>query len=392
MTGQAGASWPTLAVDATNTSYCRDVTGPKSSPSVQWSFDWDEDISFTCQPAVANETIYVGADMGNLYALDAETGELQWTFYSPEPKIETPTIANGRVYVANNGLVPIPTEAGTIGGRSGPSPSIHALDPSSGDVVAESEVGLGDTRSSPTVTDDGVFCLYSDDLYDGRLRCFDPESLEINWTLELQDAALAQPAVDGGILFIGDATHRAHALDTLSGEELWVTDTELLSEWSMPQHSAGVGQPLVVYDELVFAVDGNKNLYALDKHTGEEQWRFVRSAHSALAVDGDRVYVQNEDDFAELAALDMTTGETDWKCKFGQEIVASPTCCEDTVYVVNSSTPSEPHRSGTLHAVVSESGEERWSVEFDGTPSSAPCICPEGILVTSDEGVQLIGS
>ena len=47
--------------------------------------------------------IYVGSDDGNLYALNAATGDKLWSFSTPGDVYSSPALANGVVYVGSEG-------------------------------------------------------------------------------------------------------------------------------------------------------------------------------------------------------------------------------------------------------------------------------------------------
>lgn len=54
-------------------------------------------------PLVVDDTVYVGGLDGSVYALDAETGDVEWTVDVGDFAIQaTPVIANGRIYVVND--------------------------------------------------------------------------------------------------------------------------------------------------------------------------------------------------------------------------------------------------------------------------------------------------
>ena len=53
-------------------------------------------------PAVANGVVYVGSDDGKLYALDAVTGALKWSYFTRRGLIQSsPAVANGVVYIGS---------------------------------------------------------------------------------------------------------------------------------------------------------------------------------------------------------------------------------------------------------------------------------------------------
>ena len=51
-------------------------------------------------PAVANGVVYVGSD-DNVYALNARTGALLWSYTTGEYVVSSPAVANGVVYVGS---------------------------------------------------------------------------------------------------------------------------------------------------------------------------------------------------------------------------------------------------------------------------------------------------
>jgi outer membrane protein assembly factor BamB len=52
-------------------------------------------------PAVVNGMVYVGSSDGNLYALDASTGALLWSYTTGGLFRSSPTVAKGVVYVGS---------------------------------------------------------------------------------------------------------------------------------------------------------------------------------------------------------------------------------------------------------------------------------------------------
>jgi outer membrane protein assembly factor BamB len=51
---------------------------------------------------VANGVVYVGSDDENVYALNASTGALLWSYKTRGYVESSPAVANGRVYVGSD--------------------------------------------------------------------------------------------------------------------------------------------------------------------------------------------------------------------------------------------------------------------------------------------------
>ena len=92
-------------------------------------------------PAVANGVVYVGSLDGNVYALDARTGGLLWSYATGYGVESSPAVANGVVYVGSEYL-------GTGG--------VYALDASTGALLWSSAI-TNSVESSPAVANGIVY-------------------------------------------------------------------------------------------------------------------------------------------------------------------------------------------------------------------------------------------
>src|SRR3974390_2030083 len=59
-------------------------------------------------PDVANGTVYVGSNDGNVYALDAITGKVDWATLTSGAVVSSPSVVNGVTYVGS--------KEGSVGG------------------------------------------------------------------------------------------------------------------------------------------------------------------------------------------------------------------------------------------------------------------------------------
>lgn len=178
-----------------------------------------------------------------------------------------------------------------------------------------------------------------------------------------------------------------YALDAETGEYRWevplgtITDTD--------------GTPAVADGTVVVAVEDG--VYAFDAATGETQW----SAGGELPLNGTPsitdgvVYVQRGSDRGEtsshyqvVTALDAETGEERWSSEFetyphirdAEQDEYSPAVTDDAVYV----TVSVGMHEHALVALDAETGEERW--RFARTVTAAPVVV-DGKVYVSGEGV-----
>src|SRR6266478_4281028 len=98
-------------------------TGPREFHRVKWKFATEGERRFEAKglhgwqpknqtfsdafdvflssPAVVNGAVYFGSGDGNLYSLDANSGELRWKFKTGDVVHASPAIANGVAYVGS---------------------------------------------------------------------------------------------------------------------------------------------------------------------------------------------------------------------------------------------------------------------------------------------------
>jgi outer membrane protein assembly factor BamB len=101
---------------------------------------------------VANGVVYVGSWDDNLYALNASTGALLWSYATGAPVLSSLAVANGVVYV----------------GSDYPDDKVYALNAKTGALLWSYTTGTVE-YSSPAVSN-GVVYLGS---YDHNLYAFD---------------------------------------------------------------------------------------------------------------------------------------------------------------------------------------------------------------------------
>ncbi|WP_222919604.1 PQQ-binding-like beta-propeller repeat protein [Natrinema sp. SYSU A 869] len=165
---------------------------------------------------------------------------------------------------------------------------------------------------------DGTVYLVADD---GQVRAIDAADGSLHWETEITTAsreepvvAMGPPAVAHDTVYVTSKRGEPNltALDVATGEPRW-QKSDLGSETNLSP---------TVADGLVFLV-ADKVLYALDAHSGEQQWQFEPG--TVTTDDGkergdylqrDSVAVANGTVFAlginQLFALDIETGDERW--------------------------------------------------------------------------------
>jgi len=209
---------------------------------------WDVFIS---SPAIANGKVYFGSGDGNVYAVDAKTGLLQWKFPTKDVVHASPAVAGGTVYVGS---------------------------------------------------------------WDSALYALDAETGQLRWTFEAgQDPAIhnqvgfqSSPAVVDGTVYVGCRDAHVYAIDAATGRKKW--DYPTSKSWV-------IGTPAVRDGTVYVGTSDTARVMALDAKTGRLKFNFSAKAYvfSSAAIAGKLVYVGNH--AGRLFAIDAKTGELAWEFK-----------------------------------------------------------------------------
>jgi outer membrane protein assembly factor BamB len=205
---------------------------------------------FLSSPAVVNHRVYFGSSDGHIYALDAETGVLVWSFETGDVVHASPAVVNGTVYIGSwdSYLYALDAETGREKWRfkSGEDPVIH------------NQVGF---QSSAAVFDGTVYV----GCRDGHVYAIDANSGKKKWDYSTSQSWVnGTPAVRDGIVYMGTSdTRRFQALEAKTGRLLFVVDA----------HALVFGSAAIAGDLAYFGAFNGK-LYALDAKSGKLAWQF----------------------------------------------------------------------------------------------------------------------
>ena len=154
--------------------------------------------TFLSSPAVFNGRVYFGSSDGHVYALDAKSGVLSWSFVTKDVVHASPAIANNTVYIGSwdSYLYALDAETGAEKWRfkTGEDPIIH------------NQQGF---QSSPAVVDGTVYV----GCRDGHVYAVDAATGLKKWDYSTSQSWVnGTPAVRGGVVYVGTSdTHRFHA-------------------------------------------------------------------------------------------------------------------------------------------------------------------------------------
>jgi outer membrane protein assembly factor BamB len=259
---------------------------------------------------VAGGVLYVSAQEGMLYALDAASGVERWRF---------DTGSSG----SKRRVTSAPVAAGDLVLFGADDNIVRALSAVDGRPRWQFETKAQvfgppavDSGAAYIASADGT--LYAVNLSDGKLR----------WQLALGEAAHTSPAVFEGVVYIGAQDMRLHAVSARDGVELWSFLTSGKAE-AVAVVSAG----------QVFFGSGDSRLYALNQNDGAMNWYYSTgdAVYTSPVVDGSAVYVASMGEA--LSALSTDTGKLLWEYNTHTPLRYAPILMGARLYLAPANDP-----------------------------------------------------
>lgn len=234
---------------------------------------------------------------------------------------------------------------------------------------------LGRISSSPAI-DNGVLYVGDEGQQDGTpgtLHALDANDGQERWYFGTGDSVVTSPVLAGGVVYFGSLDCNLYALDVEQRSVRWTVRTQgqLVSS---PTLSRGV---------IYFgSVDGK--LYAIDAASGDVLWTQLTDGkiRSTPTVVGGVLYVGTDDATASkghLIAVDPDSGKRLWTfSQAGAELRSSPVVVDGSVYVAS--------LDSNLYAVDAATGAERWRFATQGRVVSSPLVVDGVVYFGSSDG------
>ncbi len=258
------------------------------------------------QPAIAGNVAYVGSSTGTLAAIDLGTGNILWQANADGPVFHAPAVTEALVL---------------YGSQDG---KLRAVDRATGELRWSFAAGDVDwevrdifINGTPNIVD-GVAYFSSEDW---NVYAVDVGTGEEVWrhTLGEEPQAWHLPIV-GRVAYIGAWDGHLYAIDIDSGERAWVSQTDDRKRADLPAQVPFVTAVPIVDDDSVYFPDWAGNLFAVDRATGKQRWRYDANAidgrhvgsRSFIAAHGDVIYFSTVED-RHLVGVDRDSGREVWR-------------------------------------------------------------------------------
>jgi len=282
-----------------------------ASGTQMWKFGTKSRI--TSSPAVAAGLVYFGAYDGTFYALDATSGRLKWKFQTGGERRYTATHIHGSqpatemmpdpfdFYLSS----PVVWE-GVVFFGSGDG-NIYALSATTGDLNWKFKTG-DVVHASPAIADGRLFV----GSWDSYFYALDAASGREAWHFKTGDdpkihnqvGIQSSAAVVDGIVYFGCRDSNFYALDAKTGQKKWSFPN---------QGSWVIGSPAVTDDTVYFATSDSGLFHAVDARTGTPVFSLKFQGwpmFSSPAVAGNMVYIGSHS--GKMLAIDRTRRKLAW--------------------------------------------------------------------------------
>lgn len=280
----------------------------KSLPEVH------EDERLKLTPSYSGGVLFTAGLEGRVEAHDASNGATRWSVDTDLPLSGGPGVGDAMVLV---------------GSQEG---DLVALDELSG--KKKWQVRLSSELLSSPTADRGVVVAYTQD---GRLHGLASVDGRTLWTYDRPTPALtlhgsSSPVAIDGRVVCGFANGRVAALNLITGDPLWESSITLPSGRTDLERMVDIDGDPVVRDGVVFVATYQGDLAALSLDSGAVFWRKQLSSHEGLAVSWRMVFAVDADD--QLWAVDPRSGAAVWKVGgFDNRHLSPPAVMGDQVVV-----------------------------------------------------------
>jgi outer membrane protein assembly factor BamB len=178
--------------------------------------------------------------------------------------------------------------------------------------------------------------------------------------------------LDEGVLYFGDGKGMVFALKAEDGRPHWPAPAKT---------DARIWSSVVVDDQNVYAASQDHFLYAVNKESGNQVWKFPNDGIDIDALVGSptvydgTVYVGSFGGI--LYAVDAATGRLKWSYKAEGGLWDGPAMVDGVLYFGD--------QSGNVYALDANAGQnKKWSIKVEGGVKMTPLVADGVVYVGTD--------
>ncbi|MBN1426781.1 MAG: PQQ-binding-like beta-propeller repeat protein [Anaerolineae bacterium] len=276
--------------------------------------------------SLSDDTIYM-AYANQVYAIDSQTGEAQWTF--PEKP------ANDQLFFAP----PAVTDDMVV--VSDYRDSLFALNPTDGKQQWSFKSDRSRFIGSAAVGEDLVYAA----TVNGTVHALDRETGVEEWFYATDGSIWSTPLLADGMLYVTSLDRHLYVLDAKTGNLSWsFSDSEEIGD--SPSIGAMVGTP-TLYEDVLYFGSFNNRVYAVSIEKRDVLWTYDTTnwVWSSPVIDEQNDQLIGADLDGHIFALDLEDGSRTWAYDASGPVVGAPVLgnLEDDTSVAYITCGGEPN-------------------------------------------------
>lgn len=249
--------------------------------------DGVEDYFSRIKPIVAYNKVYSASRMGDVIAFEKESGKKVWQADLSDINGErsfwdsrtSALVAGGPI----SGLKKI-----FIGTENG---DVFALDAETGELVWQAKI-KGEVITQPAI-DSGILVVNSSS---GIVKAFDAHTGEDLWKVERDVPALtlrgiSTPVTASGGVLIGSGKGELNVYMLETGQAGWLTEVGEATGSTELQRVIDVDSSPVVFGDKVYSISARGNLMAIELNSGRILWKRKYSSYRQISVFRNDIFI-----------------------------------------------------------------------------------------------------
>jgi outer membrane protein assembly factor BamB len=268
--------------------------------------DGVEDYFSRIKPTVAYNKVYSASRMGDVFAFDKESGKKIWQSDLSDIQGErsfwdsrvSALVAGGPIAGLNK--IFLGTENGDV----------FALDAETGELIWQAKI-KGEVITSPAI-DEGILVVNS---ASGLLKAFDASTGDELWQVEqevppLTLRGITTPVIASGGVLIGSGKGELDVYILAKGQAGWTTEIGAATGSTELQRVIDVDSAPVVFGDKVYAISARGNLVAIELKSGRILWKRQYSSYRQIAIYQNNIFITNT--LGHVYALNRINGIERW--------------------------------------------------------------------------------
>jgi outer membrane protein assembly factor BamB len=324
----------------------------------KWKLELDATIHSS--PILADQTLYMGSEEGQLYAIDATDGKVIWQAPA-EGKIRSSAAVYGdELFILDS------------------TSKLYGFDRLTG--KEKWRVQLSDTYakeglfdqwdyyiSSPTIVDDIIYIGSEGDYFYALNR---KDGSEV-WKAKMTSAVHGKAVVTDDRVYVADRLGTIFAFDRKSGKEKWEVFMDGIIQSS-----------LAFKDDVLYYGSRDTLVHAIDAKTGSELWNHPSPnfswVGSSAAVSDQYVAIGASDSYM-VHIFDRKSGEHFNDFVLTSRVFASPVIVDGIMYFGSAYTENPDLKMDAFYAVDIKTNELLWKFDGNQKPILATPVIDNGI-------------